>query len=113
MKDFKQSDQENVERLQKMVGLAESYTKRVMEENSLTKEELKTRYVGKLDPKKHLADLGKQTIEENIVGTLMEMLDKEVSYIGSPPVDGNPGGCGAEHKKIQAVVDKMDMDEEL
>jgi len=113
MKDFKQSDQENVERLQKMVGLAESYTKRVMEENSLTKEELKTRYVGKLDPKKHLADLGKQTIEENIVGTLMEMLDKEVSYVGSPSVDGNQGGCGVEHKKIQAVVDKMDMDEEL
>ena len=83
MKDFKQSDEENAARLAKMVGLAESYTKRVTEENTLSKEELKTRYVGKLDPKKHLADLGRITMEENIVGTLLEMVDKEASYVGA------------------------------
>lgn len=80
MKDFKISDIENQDRLAKMVGLAESYTKRVQEENTLSKDELKTRYVGKLDPKKHLEDLGKLTIEENIVNTLMGMVDKEASF---------------------------------
>ena len=111
MKDFKQSNQENVERLQKMVGLAENYTKRVTEENTLTKDELKTRYVGKLDPKKHLGDLGKITIEENIVNTLMEMVDKEVSFTGNTPEREH--NCATHHKRIQDVIDKMDTDEIL
>lgn len=111
MKDFKQSDQDNIDRLQKMVGLAENYTKRVTEENTLTKDELKTRYVGKLDPKKHLGDLGRITIEENIVGTLMEMVDKEVSYMGSTEGKTGEHNCGGQHKRIQEVVDKMDTDD--
>ena len=114
MKDFKQSDQDNVDRLTKMVGLAENYTKRVTEEHTLTKDELKTRYVGKLDPKKHLADLGKITIEENIVGTLMEMVDKEVSYVGNGEGSSRgEGACGAQQRRIEEVVDIMDMDEIL
>lgn len=79
MKDFKLSAQENLERLEKMVGLAEQYEKRVKEESTLEKEQLKTRYVGKVDPKKHLEELGKIGIEENIVGALVEMVDKEAS----------------------------------
>jgi len=79
MKDFKVSAQENQERLQKMVGLAEQYEKRVKEEGELTKDQLKTRYVGKVDPKKHLEELGKIGIEENIVSALVEMVDKEAS----------------------------------
>lgn len=106
MKDFKHSDGDNVERLQKMVGLAEAYTKRVTEENTLTKEELKTRYVGKVDPKKHLAELGKITIEENIVGTLMEMVDKEASYMGNVEV-------GGAVRRVTEVVDQMDTDDVL
>ena len=114
MKDFKQSDQDNVDRLTKMVGLAEKYTKRVTEEHTLTKDELKTRYVGKLDPKKHLADLGKITIEENIVGTLMEMVDKEVSYVGNGEGSSRgEGACGAQQRRIEEVVDSMEMDEVL
>jgi 26S proteasome regulatory subunit N11 len=80
MKDFKSSGKENQERLEKMVGLAEQYEKRVKEENDLTKDELKTRYVGKVDPKKHLEELGKRGIEENIVSALVEMVDKEASF---------------------------------
>jgi len=80
MKDFKASGKDNQERLEKMVGLAEQYEKRVKEENDLTKDELKTRYVGKVDPKKHLEELGKRGIEENIVSALVEMVDKEASF---------------------------------
>lgn len=80
MKDFKAQAKENQERLEKMVGLAEQYEKRVKEESELTKDQLKTRYVGKVDPKKHLEELGKIGIEENIVSTLVEMVDKEAGF---------------------------------
>ena len=52
MDDFKADKERNTERLQKLVALAEGYEKRVKEEMTLTKEQLKTRYVGKVDPKK-------------------------------------------------------------
>lgn len=42
----------NEEGLRQLVHLAEGYEKRVREEGELTKEQLKTRYVGKVDPKK-------------------------------------------------------------
>ncbi|KAF3918196.1 hypothetical protein ABW20_dc0105560 [Dactylellina cionopaga] len=77
MPDFKKADEENVGRMEKMVGLAEAYTKRVEEEGGLSSQELKTRYVGKLDPKKHLEDVGKRGIEENIVTALVGMVDRQ------------------------------------
>ena len=52
MPDFAGEGERNKERLQKLVGLAEGYEKRVKEETELTKDQLKTRYVGKVDPKK-------------------------------------------------------------
>ena len=52
MTDFKEEKKRNEEKLQRLVGLAEGYEKRVKEETELTKEQLKTRYVGKVDPKK-------------------------------------------------------------
>lgn len=64
MDDFKGEGERNNDRLQKLVSLAEGYEKRVKEETELTKDQLKTRYVGKVDPKKreyshivHLAHL--------------------------------------------------------
>lgn len=42
----------NEEGLKELVVLAEGYEKRVREEGELTKDQLKTRYVGKVDPKK-------------------------------------------------------------
>ncbi|KAA8911863.1 maintenance of mitochondrial structure and function-domain-containing protein [Sphaerosporella brunnea] len=80
MKDFKMSGQENQERLQKMVTLAEQYEKRVKGET------LKSRYIGKVDPKKHLEELGKIGIEENMVSSLVEMVDK-VASIASEAAD--------------------------
>ena len=52
MDNFAEEGERNSERLKRLVGLAEGYEKRVKEETELTKEQLKTRYVGKLDPKK-------------------------------------------------------------
>ncbi|RMZ76493.1 hypothetical protein DV738_g4951, partial [Chaetothyriales sp. CBS 135597] len=67
------------EGLKRLVDLADGYEKRVREENELTKEQLKTRYVGKVDPKKHIEDVGQQLIEDNIVAVSRQMIDKEAS----------------------------------
>lgn len=42
--------------IQKMLSLAASYNKSVQEESTLSAQELKTRHVGKQDPKRHLED---------------------------------------------------------
>ena len=52
MDDFREEGKGNQEKLKRLVGLAEGYEKRVKEETELTKDQLKTRYVGKVDPKK-------------------------------------------------------------
>ncbi|MCJ1251015.1 multicatalytic endopeptidase [Trapelia coarctata] len=79
MDDFREEGTRNEEKLKRLVDLAEGYEKRVKEETELTKEQLKTRYVGKLDPKKHLEDVGQQLIEDNIVSVSRQMIDKEAS----------------------------------
>ncbi|KAF1846155.1 26S proteasome regulatory subunit [Cucurbitaria berberidis CBS 394.84] len=79
MDDFKGEGARNNDRLQKLVSLAEGYEKRVKEETELTKDQLKTRYVGKVDPKKHISDVGQQLIEDNIVSVSRQMIDKEAS----------------------------------
>lgn len=100
MEDFGEEGDRNGERLKRLVGLAEGYEKRVKEETELTKDQLKTRYVGKLDPKKRefrdlpagdwgsfadlvvrtdLEDVGQQLIEDNIVSVSRQMIDKEAS----------------------------------
>lgn len=52
MNDFREEGAHNVDRMKQLVSLAEGYEKRVKEETELTKDQLKTRYVGKVDPKK-------------------------------------------------------------
>ncbi|KAI9821027.1 MAG: multicatalytic endopeptidase [Pycnora praestabilis] len=79
MDDFRDEGGRNEEKLKRLVGLAEGYEKRVKEETELTKDQLKTRYVGKVDPKKHLEDVGQQLIEDNIVSVSRQMIDKEAS----------------------------------
>jgi hypothetical protein len=54
MDDFKGEGERNTDKLQKLVTLADGYEKRVKEETELTKDQLKTRYVGKVDPKKRM-----------------------------------------------------------
>jgi 26S proteasome regulatory subunit N11 len=106
MEDFHAEGTRNKERLERLVSLADGYEKRVKEETELTKEQLKTRYVGKLDPKKHLADVGQQLIEDNIVSVSRQMIDKESTMPGKrdAPASGQNG---------QASNDLMDVEEEL
>lgn len=70
MHDYKEKEHENLEATQKLVRIAEQYSKRIEEERELTEEELKTRYVGKQDPKKHLAETSDALLENNIVSVL-------------------------------------------
>lgn len=81
MEDFRAQGQRTKERLDRLVSLSDGYEKRVKEETELTKEQLKTRYVGKLDPKKHLEDVGRQLIEDNIVAVSRQMIDKEATIL--------------------------------
>ncbi|CDO53421.1 similar to Saccharomyces cerevisiae YFR004W RPN11 Metalloprotease subunit of the 19S regulatory particle of the 26S proteasome lid [Geotrichum candidum] len=75
IKDYSKHDSENLQAVQQMVKLAEQYTDRVKEEQELTKEQLKTRYVGKQDPKKHLEENVSARMEENIVSLLAGNID--------------------------------------
>lgn len=102
MDDFRLEGSRNSERLKMLVGLAEGYEKRVKEETELTKDQLKTRYVGKVDPKKHLEDVGQQLIEDNIVSVSRQMIDKEAS---APKERFRTNG--------HTGADAMDVEEEL
>ncbi|KAI9763722.1 MAG: multicatalytic endopeptidase [Candelina submexicana] len=101
MDDFRDEGGRNGEKLKRLVGLAEGYEKRVKEETELTKDQLKTRYVGKVDPKKHLEDVGQQLIEDNIVSVSRQMIDKEASVAKT-----NGQANGHENES-------MEVDEEL
>lgn len=104
MEDFRTEGQRNKERLERLVSLAEGYEKRVKEETELTKDQLKTRYVGKLDPKKHLEDVGQQLIEDNIVAVSRQMIDKEATMAKAE----SPAGANGA-----AADDQMEVEEEL
>ena len=118
MDDFRDEGGKNQEKLKRLVGLAEGYEKRVKEETELTKDQLKTRYVGKVDPKKResflipstvhvltyiildMEDVGQQLIEDNIVSVSRQMIDKEASVAKTNGENGHQNGA-------------MEMDEEL
>ncbi|KAI0377516.1 Mov34-domain-containing protein [Hypomontagnella monticulosa] len=101
MEDFRHEGEQNKDRFKRLVSLAEGYEKRVKEETELTKDQLKTRYVGKLDPKKHLEDVGQQLIEDNIVSVSRQMIDKEATM---PKKDAVANG--------QANGDSMDVEDD-
>lgn len=105
MEDFRAEGDRNKERLQRLVGLADGYEKRVKEETELTKDQLKTRYVGKLDPKKHLEDVGQQLIEDNIISVSRQMIDKEATVASKKEGSTNANGT--------LDSDVMDVEEEL
>ncbi|KAF2654987.1 26S proteasome-like protein regulatory subunit [Lophiostoma macrostomum CBS 122681] len=96
MDDFRDEGVRNKDRLEKLVSLAEGYEKRVKEETELTKEQLKTRYVGKVDPKKHLEDVGQHLIEDNIVSVSRQMIDKEASVPKSKGRSNGPANGDAD-----------------
>ncbi|KAG6034415.1 multicatalytic endopeptidase [Claviceps sp. LM458 group G5] len=101
MNDFRSEGDKNKQRLQKLVSLADGYEKRVKEETELTKEQLKTRYVGKLDPKKHLEDVGQELIEDNIVAVSRQLIDKEATM---PKKEGATAPANGEGMDIEEVL---------
>ncbi|CAH6720230.1 ubiquitin carboxyl-terminal hydrolase Rpn11p [[Candida] jaroonii] len=66
MDNFETCEHNNLQNVEKMVKTAELYNKRVQEEKELSEDQLKTRYVGKQDPKKHLSDTAEKAIEDNV-----------------------------------------------
>lgn len=75
MENFSSLSTENQKTVQTLSKLTKEYNASVVEEGVLSKEELKTRHVGKQDPKKHLESLGVQGMSRNIVQCLGSMLD--------------------------------------
>jgi 26S proteasome regulatory subunit N11 len=64
-----------LKKLKGLLELAKNYNKNVIDEEKLTPEELAKQNVGKLDPKKHLADDVERLMSDNIVQCLGTMLD--------------------------------------
>jgi 26S proteasome regulatory subunit N11 len=60
-----------------MLSLSEAYNKSVQEESTMTADQLKTRHVGKQDPKRHLEETVESVMTSNIVKCLGSMLDVE------------------------------------
>ena len=58
-----------------MLAFTESYNKSIQEELIMTPEQLKTRHVGKQDPKRHLEDNIERLMASNIVQCMGSMLD--------------------------------------
>lgn len=83
MPDFATESTHNTAELRKLVSLADGYEKRVKEETELSKEQLRTRYVGKVDPKKHIEAVGQGVLEHNLVAVTRQMIDKEASVPGT------------------------------
>lgn len=68
--DYNHSETANLTNMQGLVKIAKAYNDRVFEEKELLDEQLKTRFVGKQDPKKHLSETSEKVIEDNISSLL-------------------------------------------
>jgi len=78
LEDFEKHKEGNEQAVKEMLSLAQAYTKSVQEEATMTPEQLKTRHVGKQDPKRHLQDavegaMGKQVTQSLAMGVLAEL----------------------------------------
>jgi len=78
LKDFKSHKTNNEAMIKSMQSLAESYHKSVQEESTLTLEQLKTRHVGKQDPKRHLEEAVEKAMGDQVVQNLGTMLLAEL-----------------------------------
>jgi len=63
---------------QSMLTLSKAYTTSVEEESTLTADQLKTRHVGKQDPKRHLEEAVEKAMGNQVVQTLGTMLLAEL-----------------------------------
>lgn len=63
---------------QSMLSLSSAYNKSVQEESTLSADQLKTRHVGKQDPKRHLEEQVEKAIGDQVVQNLGTMLLAEL-----------------------------------
>ncbi|CAG8443653.1 11248_t:CDS:10 [Ambispora leptoticha] len=68
--NFTEHTELNEKSVKAMLTLAEAYNKSVQEESTMTTEQLKTRHVGKQDPKRHLEESLEEVMSNNIVMAL-------------------------------------------
>ncbi|WFD39588.1 multicatalytic endopeptidase [Malassezia japonica] len=76
--DFQEHKHQNESAVKSMLKLAEDYQKSVKEESTLTQEQIKTHYVGKQDPKRHLEDAVESSMGNQIVQSLGTMILAEL-----------------------------------
>jgi len=78
LKDFNVHKESNEKAIKGMQSLSESYNKSVQEESTLTSDQLKTRHVGKRDPKRHLEEAVEKAMGDQVVQSLGTMLLAEL-----------------------------------
>ncbi|KAI6035118.1 multidrug resistance protein [Pisolithus orientalis] len=78
LRDFCSHKQSNEAAIKKMLALSGAYNKSVQEESTLSPEKLKTRHVGKQDPKRHLEETVEKAIGDQVVQNLGTMLLAEL-----------------------------------
>ncbi|THH27283.1 hypothetical protein EUX98_g6905 [Antrodiella citrinella] len=78
LRDFKSHKESNEKAIKAMLTLSESYNKSVQEESTLTPEQLKTRHMGKQDPKRHLEEAVEKAMGDQVVQNLGTMLLAEL-----------------------------------
>ncbi len=78
LKDFATHASDNEGACKQIATLCEAYSKSLCDELVLTPEELRTRHVGKRDPKRHLKDSAEEVIKANVVQILGSMVNREI-----------------------------------
>ncbi|KAI0750686.1 Mov34-domain-containing protein [Daedaleopsis nitida] len=78
LRNFENHKEANEKAIKSMLSLSEAYNKSVQEESTLTADQLKTRHVGKQDPKRHLEEEVERAIGDQVVQNLGTMLLAEL-----------------------------------
>ncbi|KAH7106394.1 Mov34-domain-containing protein [Auriculariales sp. MPI-PUGE-AT-0066] len=78
LRDFHGHKTDNEQAIKNMLALSTAYNKSVQEESTLTAEQLKTRHVGKQDPKRHLEEAVEKAMGDQVVQNLATMLLAEL-----------------------------------
>lgn len=78
LRDFHLHKEDNEKAIKSMLSLSAAYNKSVQEESTLTPEQMKTRHVGKQDPKRHLEEAVEKAMGDQVVQNLGTMLLAEL-----------------------------------
>jgi 26S proteasome regulatory subunit N11 len=75
LEPFDDFEKQNESNCQSLLKLAKEYQKSIQEEQGMSDKEKETRWVGKLDPKRHLQDKVESMMQQNIGQCLGSMFD--------------------------------------